>query len=165
MYLLDTDHVVILQTRPPGEFDRLVNRMNQHPASGFHIPIVAFHEQMLGWNVYISRAQDSDGVVRGYHRMYGLLEYFRDAQVVEFDSAAASHFDHLRGAVRIGTMDLRIAAIALSQDMTVLTRNTVDFGRVPNLKFEDCYATGVAAVKQRRFPIRMHPTKPRRMAR
>lgn len=74
MSLLDTDHVVILQTRPSGDFDRLVDRMNRHPASDFHIPIVAFHEPMLGWNVYISRARDSDGVVRGYQRMYGLLE-------------------------------------------------------------------------------------------
>ncbi len=47
-------------------------------------------------------------------------------------------FDNLRAAsLRVNTMDLRIAAIALSQDMTVLTRNTVDFERVPNLKFED----------------------------
>ena len=42
----------------------------------------------------------------------------------------------LVGAAKMG-MDLRIAAIALSRDVTVLTRNTVDFERVPNLKFED----------------------------
>lgn len=66
MYLLDTDHVVILQTRPQGDFERLVDRMRQYPANDFHVPIVAFHEQMLGWNAYISRAKDSAGVVRGY---------------------------------------------------------------------------------------------------
>ena len=137
MFLLDTDHVVVLQTCPEAEFERLVERMGQHPATDFYLPIVTFHEQVLGWNVYISRAKDSDGVVRGYRRMYALLEYFRDAQVIQFDSSAADHFDNLRGSSRIGTMDLRIAAIALSQNMTVLTRNTVDFERVPNLKFED----------------------------
>ena len=36
-----------------------------------------------------------------------------------------------------GTMDLRLAAIALSQNLTVLTRNLRDFGRVPGLKVED----------------------------
>ena len=138
MYLLDTDHVVILQTRPRGDFERLVDRMNQHPATDFYVPIVAFHEQMLGWNAYISRAKDSAGVVRGYGRMNGLLEYFGDAQVLQFDASAAQQLGqpHL-ASLRVGTLDLRIAAIALSHDMTVLTRNTVDFERIPNLKIED----------------------------
>jgi len=58
--------------------------------------------------------------------------------VVEFDTKAATEFKRLRQAgVRIGTMDLKIAAIALANDATVITRNTQDFARVPNLKFED----------------------------
>ena len=39
--------------------------------------------------------------------------------------------------VRIGTMDLRIAAIALSRDLTVLSRNASDFSKVPDLKVGD----------------------------
>jgi tRNA(fMet)-specific endonuclease VapC len=34
-------------------------------------------------------------------------------------------------------MDLRIASIAIANQMTVLTRNTIDFERIPNLSFED----------------------------
>ena len=34
-------------------------------------------------------------------------------------------------------MDLRIAAIALRQGLTVLTQNTVDFEKVPNLSVAD----------------------------
>ncbi|ETX07465.1 MAG: hypothetical protein ETSY2_11025 [Candidatus Entotheonella gemina] len=34
-------------------------------------------------------------------------------------------------------MDLRIASIALSRNMTVLSRNLVDFMRVPGLRVED----------------------------
>jgi len=34
-------------------------------------------------------------------------------------------------------MDLRIAAIAIANDLTLLTRNAIDFERVPNLHFED----------------------------
>jgi tRNA(fMet)-specific endonuclease VapC len=37
----------------------------------------------------------------------------------------------------IGTLDLKISAIALTNGLTVLTRNRSDFGRVPNLLTED----------------------------
>ena len=138
MFLLDTDHLVILQTRPRGNFERLINRMNRHPASTFFVSIISFHEQVLGWNTYISRARDTAGVVRGYQRLHDLLEYFKDAQVLPFDQAAAEAFDALRAArIRTATMDLRIAAVALSRDMIVLTRNISDFQRVPHLKVED----------------------------
>jgi tRNA(fMet)-specific endonuclease VapC len=39
--------------------------------------------------------------------------------------------------IRIGTMDLRIAAIALTHGATLLSRNLVDFKRVPELEVED----------------------------
>jgi tRNA(fMet)-specific endonuclease VapC len=52
--------------------------------------------------------------------------------------AAADVFEDLRKQrIRIGTMDLRIAAIALAHGMTVLTRNLIDFRRVPDLTAED----------------------------
>jgi tRNA(fMet)-specific endonuclease VapC len=39
--------------------------------------------------------------------------------------------------VRVATLDLRIASIALCRGLTLLTRNISDFGRVPGLKTED----------------------------
>ncbi len=138
MYLLDTDHVVVLQTKAAGDFQRLVARMSRHPSSDFFVSIVTFHEQMLGWNAYISRAKDHSGIVRGYARLHGLLEYFRDAQVLSYDEADAERFEILRSTrVRIGTMDLRIAAMGLSRNMTVLTRNLLDFNQVPGLDAEN----------------------------
>lgn len=43
--------------------------------------------------------------------------------------------------IRVGTMDLRIGATAIANGMTVLTRNTVDFERIPELQFEDWTAS------------------------
>ena len=58
--------------------------------------------------------------------------------MLDFDEAAAAKFEDLqRLRLRIGTMDLKIAAIAVSRGATVLSRNLKDFGRVPGLKAED----------------------------
>jgi tRNA(fMet)-specific endonuclease VapC len=55
-----------------------------------------------------------------------------------FDQQAADIFDPLRSSgVRVATMDLRIAAIALQHGFTLLTRNAVDFSRIPGLNSED----------------------------
>lgn len=100
--------------------------------------IISFHEQILGWNAYIARAKDQQGIIRGYSRLEGILGDFSQAQVLPFDDVAADVFETLRQQrIRIGTMDLRIAAFARSRNMTVLTRNLVDFQRVPDLKVED----------------------------
>ncbi len=58
--------------------------------------------------------------------------------MLDFDEAGAEEFQRLqRAGIRVGTMDLKIAAIVLSRGATLLSRNAVDFSKVPNLKFED----------------------------
>ena len=54
--------------------------------------------------------------------------------MITFDIAAAQEYEHLRKAYpRLGKMDLRIAAIAFTQQASVLTRNYKDFGHYGNL--------------------------------
>ena len=58
--------------------------------------------------------------------------------MLSFDRVAANEFERLRQAhVRIGTQDLRIAAICLAYDATLLSRNLRDFQKVPGLRVED----------------------------
>ena len=42
-----------------------------------------------------------------------------------------------RSRVRIGSMDLKIAAIAVSRKATLLSRNRADVHQVPGLQVED----------------------------
>lgn len=60
--------------------------------------------------------------------------------IIDFDDVAATKFQELKKAkIRVGTMDLKIAAIALVHGASVLTGNKGDFRQVPGLKIEDWY--------------------------
>lgn len=59
-----------------------------------------------------------------------------------FDDASADQYAALRQYLEdlgqvIGPLDLQIAAIALANGCTLVTHNTFEFGRVPNLLMED----------------------------
>jgi len=69
----------------------------------------------MGWNAYLARAKDSAGVIRGYSKLEGILSDFARSQVLPYASAAADVFEELRKLrIRVGTLGLRIAAIALA---------------------------------------------------
>ncbi|HIK08573.1 MAG TPA: type II toxin-antitoxin system VapC family toxin [Trichormus sp. M33_DOE_039] len=58
--------------------------------------------------------------------------------LLEFDNAAYTCYQNLRlQRIKIGTQDLRIAAIAMAQNTIVVTRNYKDFSKVPDLSIED----------------------------
>jgi tRNA(fMet)-specific endonuclease VapC len=137
-FLLDTDHISILQKQSGPEYRALMPRIAQAPRSELAFCIVSFHEQVLGCNTYIAQARTTADIVRGYLMFDRVLSAFAAALVLPFDAKASAVFDGLVGKrVRIATMDLRIASIALSQGLTLLTRNSRDFGRVPQLLIED----------------------------
>jgi tRNA(fMet)-specific endonuclease VapC len=138
VYVLDTDHASIIQRRSEPEFSRLDRRMRARPLSDFYFTIVAFHELVMGANLYISKAKDETGLTRGYRLMDEILAQFKPAQVLSFDEACARIYRDIRHQkIRVGKMDLRIGAIVLSHDMTLLTRNSSDFDQIPNLRIED----------------------------
>jgi tRNA(fMet)-specific endonuclease VapC len=138
MYVLDSDHLSILQRQQGHEFENLAQRCATRRPIDFFVTIVSFHEQFNGWTKYIARAHDSSRLVRGYAELESVVDKFSRAQVLPFSEAAADVYDELRNQkVRVGAMDLRIAAIAIANHMTLLTRNAVDFERIPRLNFAD----------------------------
>ncbi len=137
-YLLDTDHISFLQQRRSLEFARLVARMQQFKPADFALSAVSFHEQVLGAHSFINRAQTNADLARGYALLLEILDGFALAPVLSFDAEAIAVFDDLRQQrVRVSTMDLRIAAIAMLHNLVLLTRNVSDFSKVPGLVVED----------------------------
>src|SRR5436190_2174712 len=109
MFVLDTDHVGILQRRTAFEHQALWTRITAHPQSDFFISIISFHEQVLGWNLYIARARDQSGVIRAYAMFERILADFAQAQILSYDPKASAAFESLKSQrIRFATMDLRI---------------------------------------------------------
>jgi len=137
MLVLDTDHASLLQWGSGPDAERLRSRL-QSANEDIATTIVSYEEQTRGWLAYIARAKTTVQQVEAYRRLHRHLDVYRASRVLDFDERAATEFQRLRPLRRrVGTMDLRIAAIALVHNATLLTRNAVDFDRIPGLRIED----------------------------
>jgi tRNA(fMet)-specific endonuclease VapC len=94
-YLLDTDHISILQRQSGPEFATLMAHIAQHGPPELAFSIISMHEQVLGGHTYISRARTASEVVRGYRMLAQILRDFAISPVLPFDAAAATVFDGL----------------------------------------------------------------------
>ena len=66
------------------------------------------------------------------------IQYFASITLFDYTLPAdALVADLRRQGIRIGTQDLRIAAIALTHGAILVTRNDRDFGQVPGLTIID----------------------------
>jgi tRNA(fMet)-specific endonuclease VapC len=137
-YLLDTDHLSILQRQTGEPYSRLSARMERLPLGDFAVSTVTFHEQLLGAHAYISRARKLDDIVRGYDMISRLVFDFKVLPLVSFDGNAAIELEQIQPQrLQLAKMDARIAAIARSRGLVLLTRNLRDFGKVQGLGIED----------------------------
>ncbi|NET28304.1 type II toxin-antitoxin system VapC family toxin [Okeania sp. SIO1I7] len=134
LWVLDTDHVSLFQRGHP-IFTRLINRAKAEEVA---VTVVTAEEQLRGQLHIVRRANSADALVSAYAKLRATLDYFRTANLLNFDENAYYCYESLvTQKIRIGTRDLRIAAIVISQNGILLTRNRRDFERVPGLQFED----------------------------
>ncbi|HTU90525.1 MAG TPA: type II toxin-antitoxin system VapC family toxin [Gemmataceae bacterium] len=139
MVLLDTDHLSILEWQDSPAALQIQARMEQHSPEEVGTSIVNFEEKMRGWMAFLANARKIKEQIEVYRRLNQQLRLFRSISfILEFDENAAVEFQRLKkDHPRLGTMDLKIAAIALVHHATLVSRNERDFRQIPGLDLED----------------------------
>ena len=125
-YLLDSNAVIALLKGHSG----FLSRIRQHAPQDFAIPAIVAHELFYG-------AYKGQRTAENLARIEAL-----QFEVLEFDREDARQAGELRAYLSaagtpIGPYDVLIAGQALSRDMILVTHNTREFHRVPDLHVED----------------------------
>lgn len=137
MYLLDTDHLTILERRGPGA-STLQARLSVLKPEELAVTIISYEEQTRGWLQLIAQIKTPTDERLAYQRLEKHIRTFSRLPIVGYSEAAMQQFQSLRQRYRrLGKMDLKIAAIAISLNATLLTRNLADFGQISELKAID----------------------------
>ncbi len=148
--LLDTDHLSELKYADSERCVRLKDRLRAGPEEVVAVSIISVEEQMRGWFSAIAKERQAKRQVLAYADLARLFDYFQAFTILLFDErASAGQFDSLKAArIRIATMDLKIAAIALVNQALLLSANLRDFERVPGLQVENWLDTPAKATRK-----------------
>ena len=137
MCILDTDHLSLIQ-RNGQEGKRILLKLSAIEAIEVAVTVITYEEQIKGRLSVLSRAKTPDEQVLAYQGLQQLAADYQSIVMVPFSRVAALEHQRLRKAYpRLGNMDLKIAAIALTNNATLLTRNQSDFGQIADLRTED----------------------------
>lgn len=133
-YLFDSDHLTL--------YDHADVTVWRHVSAvswgSVGISAVTVEESLRGRLLALSRHTAGLLQVQAYDRLLASLALFQQFPLVPFDLACENQYQSLRGMrLRIGSQDLRIAAVALVHHLIVITRNRRDFGRIPGVSLED----------------------------
>jgi tRNA(fMet)-specific endonuclease VapC len=137
MYILDTDHLSLVQ-RNGQEGKRILARLAAVEKTEVAVTVITYEEQVRGRLSVLSRANTLDEQVLAYQGLQQLVKDYRAIVIVSFSHAAALEYQRLRKAhPLLGNMDLKIAAISLTNNAILLTRNASDFGQIGELQTSD----------------------------
>jgi len=130
VYCFDTDVLSATMRRQPSL--PLIRRLAQIPPPEQFTTAITMGELLYG-----AARRDSEGLRRQVRELIqGALT------VLPFDELAAEVYGSLRAKLeaegrRLDEPDMRIASIALSRDLTLVTGNVRHFDRVPDLSVEN----------------------------
>ncbi len=129
IYMLDTNTCIYVIKRKPQD---AINRFLQIPISQIGISSITLSELVYG--AIKSSKPDQNQLA--------LAQFTAPLEIFPYGDAAAQHYGNLRSYLEgrgtpIGSLDMLIAAHALSMDSVLVTNNEKEFVRVPNLKIEN----------------------------
>ena len=137
MILLDTDHLSVF-TDERDQRHGLLNARMEAAVEQVACTVVNVEEILRGWLAVIHRLREVHRQLPAYARLGQLFNVLGDWEIVPFEERAADQFARLRRQrIRIGSMDLKIASIALVNDALLVTSNLRDYSLVPGLRCEN----------------------------
>lgn len=133
-YLLDTDTCIFSINRSPG-YERVLARMDGLLYGQVLISIITLCELEAG----IAKS------VRHDHNRRRVEHFIARLEVAPLDEPAAKRYGDVRAFLehrgkQIGPLDTLIAAHALSLGAVLVSNNTKEFSRVPNIRLQNWVA-------------------------
>ncbi|MFM2432731.1 MAG: hypothetical protein RLZZ511_3945 [Cyanobacteriota bacterium] len=138
LWLLDTNHIALILRQDSTASDNLAQHLGQTAVS-----VITAQEVCNGWlGLLNQKHQKRQQMLHRYHQFWLAIELFKTMPILEFNDRAYDRYVQLitdNPALRKQALqrDMRIAATALTQNSTVVTRSRKDFGLVPGLEIED----------------------------
>ena len=134
LYVLDTDMLTLLEEGHPAVGQRFLQERPEATA----ITVLTVEEQLSGWYTQVRKAKRPERLAWAYRRLAETISFLASLQILTYDEPAMQRQEHLRKAkIKLGRMDLRIAAVVLERGAVLVTRNVRDFKKVPHLPIED----------------------------
>ncbi len=134
IWVLDTDTLSLLLRGHAG----VANRVAAKSSDQLALTIITIEELLSGWYTRIRRARTDEALERAYLALQQSVEFTSQVNLLPFDKPAIIRCNQLRPLHRrIGTNDLRIAAITLENNATLVTRNASDFSLINELRIEN----------------------------
>lgn len=137
MYILDTDHLSLIQ-RNGQEGKQILARLAILNNPEVAVTIITYEEQVRGRLSFLSKARNIDQQILAYEGLEQLVLDYQSIVIVPFNRIAILEHQRLRKSYpRLGNMDLKIAAITLTNKAILITRNESDFRQISELQIED----------------------------
>lgn len=134
LWILDTDTLSLFLRGDP----HVCQRVGSVSPNELAVTVITVEEVLTGWHAEVRRVRGDNQLVRAYASLQQAVEFFRFVRILPFGVDAVRRYHELRRQYRrLGTNDLRIAAIAMEQPGTIVTRNVRDFGQIEGLKIDD----------------------------